>query len=173
MRNIRTVNGIADRGAGQDAGTSQPLGEAPSSVRSANPSPARQRRPPPVTVITLSGDLAGMAVRALATALAEVAAAGFGYGLRRRPQPYAQAGHLAFAAADPFEFCELAVRPSARGLGAGRALHDAIVEASGPQPRWLVTHPEGADGRDSRNSAAGHALRRRRPPPAVRPGELV
>ena len=27
------------------------------------------------------------------------------------------------------------------GKGAGRALHDAVIAASGPQPRWLVTHP--------------------------------
>jgi len=27
----------------------------------------------------------------------------------------------------PFEFCELAVRPSARGCGVGAALHDAVT----------------------------------------------
>jgi len=31
--------------------------------------------------------------------------------------------------------------PAACGLGAGRALHDAVIGASGPQSRWLVTHP--------------------------------
>ncbi len=67
--------------------------------------------------------------------------AGFGYGVRRRPGPGLAAGALAFADPEPFEFCELAVRPAARGLGAGRALHDAVVGASGPQQRWLVTHP--------------------------------
>jgi len=45
------------------------------------------------------------------------------------------------ACAAPFELCELAVRPSARGRGAGAALHDAIVAASGPRRRWLTTHP--------------------------------
>ena len=66
---------------------------------------------------------------------------GFGYGLPRYPAPGSAVGSLPFAAPEPFEFCELAVRPAARGIGAGRALHDAILAASGPQPRWLVTHP--------------------------------
>lgn len=67
--------------------------------------------------------------------------AGFGYGVRRWPGPGTAAAGLTVTDAEPFEFCELAVRPAARGLGAGRALHDAVVAASGPQPRWLVTHP--------------------------------
>jgi ribosomal protein S18 acetylase RimI-like enzyme len=134
--------------------------------------------------MTLTGDRAGMAVRGLVSALAEVAAAafmappwnetpahatwlvtrmladargpgfalalaftgggtslaGFGYGLQRRPAPAGYAGDLG-SSPEPFEFCELAIRPAARGVGAGRALHDAVVEASGPQSRWLVTHP--------------------------------
>jgi len=68
------------------------------------------------------------------------ALAGFGYGLPRRPGPFIAGNSLTFDG-EPFELCELAVRPAARGRGAGRALHDAIVTASGPQPRWLVTHP--------------------------------
>ena len=68
------------------------------------------------------------------------ALAGFGYGLPRRPGDHV-AGTLLTFHGEPFEFCELAVRPAMRGQGAGRALHDAIVTASGPQPRWLVTHP--------------------------------
>lgn len=66
---------------------------------------------------------------------------GFGYGLPRWPAPGSAAGPLPFAGAVPFEFCELAVGPAARGLGTGRALHDAVLATSGPQPRWLVTHP--------------------------------
>jgi GNAT superfamily N-acetyltransferase len=69
------------------------------------------------------------------------ALAGFGYGIPRWPRPGIAGGALAYGGAEPFELCELAVRPAARGQGAGRALHDAIVAASGPQPRWLVTHP--------------------------------
>jgi len=66
--------------------------------------------------------------------------AGFGYGVPRWPGPHIAEAGLTFDG-EPFELCELAVRPAARGQGAGRALHDAIVTASGPQPRWLVTHP--------------------------------
>jgi GNAT superfamily N-acetyltransferase len=67
--------------------------------------------------------------------------AGFAYGLPgwhpailggRPPEP---------ADAPPFELCELAVRPSARGRGVGAALHDAILAVSGPRLRWLTTHP--------------------------------
>jgi len=180
---IRTVSGIG--GAGQDAATSQPTRRAWLPDRSAPSSPDRRCRIPEVTVIALTGDHAELAVRGLAAALTEVAAAafaappwnetpaharrlavrmiedaqgpgfalalaftgggtglaGFGYGLRRPPTPGVGAGHLPFADAEPFEFCELAVRPAARGVGAGRALHDAILRTSGPQPRWLVTHP--------------------------------
>ena len=161
------------------------MGPASLPTRSAPSSPDRQRRIPQVAVIALTGDQAGLAVRGLAAALAEVAAAafaappwsetpaqarrlavrmledaqrpgftvslaftgagtglaGFGYGLRRPPAPGTGGDCLPFPDAEPFEFCELAIRPSARGLGAGRALHDAILQASGPQPRWLVTHP--------------------------------
>jgi GNAT superfamily N-acetyltransferase len=67
--------------------------------------------------------------------------AGFGYGLSRCPIPGSAADSLPFAGTEPFEFCQLAVRPAARGIGAGRALHDAVLAASGPQPRRLVTHP--------------------------------
>lgn len=145
----------------------------------------RARRPAQVSVIPLTGPLAGLAARSLAVELAEVALAafqappwnetpaharqlvdrmltdtqspgvacalaftggrmrlaGFGYGLPRGPAPDGAVGSVPFARAEPFEFCELAVRPAARGLGTGRALHDAVVAASGPQPRWLVTHP--------------------------------
>jgi len=66
--------------------------------------------------------------------------AGFGYGVPRWPDPVI-AGTGQASATEPFELCELAVRPGARGRGAGRALHDAIIAAAGPQPRWLVTHP--------------------------------
>lgn len=65
---------------------------------------------------------------------------GFGYGLPRGPVPGSAVDPLPFTAAEPFEFCELVVSPDARGIGAGRALHDAVLAASGPQPRWLVTH---------------------------------
>ncbi len=67
--------------------------------------------------------------------------AGFAYGVPRWPEPGLAAGALTAGGTGPFEFCELAVSPAARGLGAGRALHDAVVGASGPQQRWLVTHP--------------------------------
>jgi ribosomal protein S18 acetylase RimI-like enzyme len=67
--------------------------------------------------------------------------AGFSYGVCRRPAPGSPADQLGFAGTQPFEFCELAVRPCARGVGAGRALHDAVLAASGPRPRWLTTHP--------------------------------
>jgi ribosomal protein S18 acetylase RimI-like enzyme len=77
---------------------------------------------------------------ALAFAGRGPALAGFAYGLRRWPYPAAGDDH-AFPRTEPFELCELAVRPAAQGRGAGRALHDAILAASGPQPRWLVTHP--------------------------------
>jgi GNAT superfamily N-acetyltransferase len=69
---------------------------------------------------------------------------GFGYGLPRCPAPGSPIGPLPFApfaGTEPFEFCELAVMPAARGIGVGRALHDAVLAASNPQPRWLVTHP--------------------------------
>ena len=69
------------------------------------------------------------------------ALAGFGYGIPRWPAPGIAGTGLAFDSTEPFELCELAVLPAARGHGAGRALHDAIIAASGPQPRWLVTHP--------------------------------
>lgn len=65
---------------------------------------------------------------------------GFGYGLPRGPVPGSAVDSLPFTTAEPFEFCVLAVSPDARGIGAGRALHDAVLAASGPQPRWLVTH---------------------------------
>ena len=153
-------------------------------IRTAAVPPGPRRHGSRVSVITQTGDLAGMAVRELMAALAEAAAeafaappwnetpaharwltarmlaeaqhpgfvlalaftggstslAGFGYGLRRRPAPGSGA-RLSFPGAEPFEFCELAIRPAARGLGAGRALHDAVLETSGPQRRWLVTHP--------------------------------
>jgi len=82
-----------------------------------------------------SGFVVALAITAGAAGLA-----GFAYGLPRwdlaalagqRPQPEGQ---------PPFEFCELAVRPAARGRGTGAALHDAIVAVSGPQRRWLATH---------------------------------
>jgi len=80
---------------------------------------------------------------ALAVAFAPQGAepVGFAYGLpgwhpsvraRRTPGP---------ASPPPFALCELAVRPSGRGRGAGAALHDAILAVSGPQQRWLTTHP--------------------------------
>ena len=69
------------------------------------------------------------------------ALAGFGYGIPRWPHPGITGHELASDGSEPFELCELAVRPAVRGRGAGRALHDAIIAASGPQPRWLVTHP--------------------------------
>jgi ribosomal protein S18 acetylase RimI-like enzyme len=87
----------------------------------------------------LADERAAGLVLALAFTGGGTSLAGFGYGLRRPPAP--GAGHLPFPDAEPFEFCELAVRPAARGLGAERALHDVILQASGPQPRWLVTHP--------------------------------
>ncbi len=67
--------------------------------------------------------------------------AGFGYGLPRSPAARGAPDPFHRIGTDRFEFCELAVRPEARGLGTGRALHDAVLAASGPQPRWLVTHP--------------------------------
>jgi len=69
--------------------------------------------------------------------------AGFGYGLPRCPAPGSGAHPLPFAEPRPFELCDLAVRPSAGGTGAWQALHDGILAASGPQPRWLVTPPAG------------------------------
>jgi len=69
------------------------------------------------------------------------ALAGFGYGIPRWPRPGIAATGLPSGDTEPFELCELAVLPAARGRGAGRALHDAIIAASGPRPRWLVTHP--------------------------------
>jgi len=161
------------------------MGPAWLPTRSAPSSPDRRRDIPQVTVITLTGDQAGLAVRGLVAPLAEVAAAafaappwsetptqarrlavrmledaqrpgftvslaftgagtglaGFGYGLRRPPAPGLGGDCLPFPDADPFEFCELAIKPAARGIGAGRALHNAVLRASGPQPRWLVTHP--------------------------------
>jgi len=65
--------------------------------------------------------------------------AGFAYGRQRRPA----ARYRIPVRGDrvPFELCELAVRSAARGCGTGRRLHDAVLDVSGPQPRWLVTHP--------------------------------
>ena len=141
-----------------------------------------------VSVITLIGGLANLAVSGLRPVLAEVALSaftappwnetpaqarqladrmladaqrpgfalalaftcggmrlvGFGYGLPRCPAPDSAMGTLPFASSagtEPFEFCELAVTPDARGIGVGRALHDTVLAASNPQPRWLVTHP--------------------------------
>ena len=68
------------------------------------------------------------------------ALAGFGYGIPRWPRGITGTG-LPPGGTAPFELCELAVLPAARGQGAGRALHDAIIAASGPRQRWLVTHP--------------------------------
>ena len=65
--------------------------------------------------------------------------AGFAYGLRRRPA--ARYGIPDAGDGPPFELCELAVRSAARGRGTGRRLHDAVLDVSGPGPRWLVTHP--------------------------------
>jgi len=65
--------------------------------------------------------------------------AGFAYGLNRRPA--ARYGIPGTGDGPPFELCELAVRSAARGRGTGRRLHDAVLDVSGPQPRWLVTHP--------------------------------
>lgn len=174
------------------AATSTPdkaVGRVFSARRSCTPAtalpPVPVRRGAQVSVIPLTGSLAGLAARSLALELAEVALAsfaappwnetpaqarqlvdrmltdtqspavafalaftdggmrlaGFGYGLPRWPVPGSAADPLPFTATIPFEFCELAVRPTARGLGTGRALHDAVLAASGPQPRWLVTHP--------------------------------
>lgn len=147
--------------------------------------PVPGRRGARISVIPITGPLAGLAANSLALELAEIALAcfaeppwnetpaetrqlvdrvltdtqhpgvafalaftsggmrlvGFGYGLPRWPMPGSAADPLPFAAIVPFEFCELAVRPTERGLGTGRALHDAVLAASGPQPRWLVTHP--------------------------------
>ena len=67
---VRTVNGIAGRGAGQGAGTSQPSGPAWWPARSAPSAPDRRSGKSPITVITLTGDHAGQAVRGLAPVLA-------------------------------------------------------------------------------------------------------
>jgi len=69
------------------------------------------------------------------------ALAGFCYGITRWPLPGTVGTWPGSNSPEPFELCELAVLPAARGQGAGRALHDAIIAASGSQPRWLVTHP--------------------------------
>ena len=83
----------------------------------------------------------GAFVLALAFTGAGPDLAGFAYGLPRWHLP-TLAGQLpARPGHPPFEFCELAVRPAARGRGAGAALHQAILTTSGPQPRWLATHP--------------------------------
>jgi len=83
----------------------------------------------------------GTFVLALAFTGAAPDLAGFAYGLRRWHLP-ALAGQLPAGPGDPpFELCELAVRPAARGQGAGAALHQAILTVSGPRPRWLATHP--------------------------------
>ena len=83
-------------------------------------------------------------VLALAVTAGGADLAGFAYGLPRwqlaalagqRPEPARQ---------PPFEFCEIAVLPAARGRGTGAALHDAIVAVSGPQRRWLATHTAAA-----------------------------
>ncbi len=78
---------------------------------------------------------------ALASTAGGMRLAGFGYGLPRHPALDGAADPFRGTGTRPFEFCELAVRPEARGLGTGRALHDAVLAASGPQLRWLVTHP--------------------------------
>jgi len=65
--------------------------------------------------------------------------AGFGYGLNRA-NPHGTA-RPSSTGAGVFEFCELAVRPACCGRGVGRALHDAVLQASGPRLRWLTTHP--------------------------------
>ncbi|GII89262.1 hypothetical protein Ssi03_72520 [Sphaerisporangium siamense] len=39
-----------------------------------------------------------------------------------------------------FTLKELAVLPQARGTGLGAALHDTVLAAAGPGPRWLATH---------------------------------
>jgi len=89
----------------------------------------------------LSSARHGSFVLAIALAPTGPGLAGFAYGLPGwhpavlggyQPEP---------GCIPPFELCELAVRPSARGRGAGAALHDAILAVSGPQRRWLATHP--------------------------------
>jgi ribosomal protein S18 acetylase RimI-like enzyme len=66
---------------------------------------------------------------------------GFAYGVPRWPWPAVAVTGPTADGTEPFEFCELAVRPAGRGQGTGRALHDAVIDASGPRSRWLVTHP--------------------------------
>ena len=84
---------------------------------------------------------------------------GFSYGVPRRPAPGSPADQLIPAGTEAFEFCELAVRPSGQRRGTGRALHDAVLTASGPQPRWLGTHP-GAQSAVRLYRAAGWQTRR-------------
>ncbi len=66
---------------------------------------------------------------------------GFAYGLA--------SWHLAIHAGHtvspwshpPFELREIAVAQRFRGQGIGALLHDAVLSATPPRPRWLVTHP--------------------------------
>ena len=83
---------------------------------------------------TLSGFVLAIAFAGHGTSVA-----GFAYGLDRDGPTGARGIPLAGSAR--FEFCELAVRPACHGAGIGRALHDAVLEASGPRHRWLTTHP--------------------------------
>jgi len=71
---IRTVNGIAGTGGSQHAGTSQPSRPAWWPTRSAPSLPDGRRGNSPVTVMTLTGDHAGLVVRSLAPVLTVVAA---------------------------------------------------------------------------------------------------
>ncbi len=179
-RNEATCSVIAD--------TEPPPSAAPSRMPAALSPPVRAGSAARVSVITLTGGLADLAVSGLRPVLTEVALSafaappwdetpeharqlanrmladaqlpgfalalaftcggmrlvGFGYGLPRFPAPGSAVGplpFLPFASTEPFEFCELAVSPAARGIGVGRALHDAVMAASEPRPRWLVTHP--------------------------------
>ena len=128
---------------------------------------AESRGRDPVTVVVLTGSRACDVARGLIAELTDVAVsafgeppwnespvqagqltgrlladaeqAGFAYGLRRRPA--ARYGIPDAGDGPPFELCELAVRSAARGRSTGRRLHDAVLDVSGPGPRWLVTHP--------------------------------
>jgi len=84
------------------------------------------------------------------------ALAGFGYGIPRWPRGIPGTGPVR-GGTEPFELCELAVLPAAQGRGAGRALHDAILAASGPRRRWLVTHPEARPAVGLYRAAGWHA----------------
>jgi len=86
------------------------------------------------------------------------ALAGFGYGIPRWPRGITGTG-LPPGGTEPFEFCELAVLPAARGWGAGRALHDAVLAASGPRQRWLVTHPAASPAVSLYRASGWHARR--------------